>query len=330
VIRPTVNNSQAQSGRTCGLCSRGITGPSIALSCTHEFCSIHLSQYINKLVADGLPIDMKCPSNKCYRTIQPFEIKTILSSIDYERWETACFNAWSNDNMITCPNSRCNSRISMQTIAPPSDLGEIKECDDDGKLLNENTYRHFLQHRIRCRECHTNFCSNCKTTPYHKGFDCDEWVNYKGARKCRFCEEPLTEENSREVATGTPKTLADVCNEEDCVSRAEIACHKFLPCGCACGGVKDEKTCLPCLEHKLNVKEDFCAICYTEALGAAPCIQLGCNHVIHFACAKTKLTAGYTGARITFGFLDCTVCRAQMVHPSLTALLEPHLVEHII
>lgn len=63
---------------------------------------------------------------------------------------------------------------------------------------------------------------------------------------------------------------------------AKTACSKTHPCGHPCGGVKNEDHCLPCLhgcdKNATNLKQDaddMCMICFTEALSAAPAIQVG-------------------------------------------------------
>ena len=62
---------------------------------------------------------------------------------------------------------------------------------------------------------------------------------------------------------------------------AKIACSKTHPCGHPCGGVKNEEHCLPCLhgcdKNATTLKQDaddMCMICFTEALSAAPAIQV--------------------------------------------------------
>ena len=61
---------------------------------------------------------------------------------------------------------------------------------------------------------------------------------------------------------------------------AKTACNRILSCGHPCRGIKDEDSCLPCL-HRCGKEEtlkqdadDMCMICFTEALSAAPAIQV--------------------------------------------------------
>lgn len=56
----------------------------------------------------------------------------------------------------------------------------------------------------------------------------------------------------------------------------------MLECGHPCGGILDEDPCLPCLhrcrpsdqEALKQDADDMCMICFTEALSAAPAIQV--------------------------------------------------------
>lgn len=127
-------------------------------------------------------------------------------------------------------------------------------------------------------------------------------------------------------------TLLDVCNSAECLEKRSQSCAASLKCGHACGGVKNESIHLPCLKedcpaHKSDVNEDdYCNICYVEGLGAAPTIQLaGCGHCFHYACLASKVQRRWPSARITFGFLNCPLCKKELSHPSLKTVLAPML-----
>ncbi len=75
---------------------------------------------------------------------------------------------------------------------------------------------------------------------------------------------------------------------------------------------------------------DPCAICFDEAcmLGHAPVCQLECGHVFHAGCVAARVAAGFPGPHISFGFLDCALCRARIGpadHPVFAAALAPRL-----
>ena len=74
--------------------------------------------------------------------------------------------------------------------------------------------------------------------------------------------------------------------------------------------------------------DDVCVICFTDRLGAAPCIQvsskaigkaektlnfqLECGHLFHYNCLKTVLTNRWNGPRIQFRFMNCPLCNRQV------------------
>ena len=73
-------------------------------------------------------------------------------------------------------------------------------------------------------------------------------------------------------------------------AHAENACSKTLSCGHLCGGIKDEKACLPCLhrcrsddqELLKQDSDDMCMICFTEALSAAPAVLVCISTAVRF------------------------------------------------
>ncbi|XP_034938609.1 E3 ubiquitin-protein ligase MYCBP2-like isoform X2 [Chelonus insularis] len=135
---------------------------------------------------------------------------------------------------------------------------------------------------------------------------------------CRFCG---TTDNTGLLAIG------NVCSDHDCQEHAKNACSKIHNCGHICGGVRSEKTCLPCLHRCApgnDLKQDaddMCMICFTEALSCAPAIQLQCGHVFHLHCCRNVLSKRWVGPRITFGFSLCPICKVPMEHSTL----EEHL-----
>ncbi|XP_031781072.1 E3 ubiquitin-protein ligase MYCBP2 isoform X6 [Nasonia vitripennis] len=135
---------------------------------------------------------------------------------------------------------------------------------------------------------------------------------------CRFCG---TTGNTGLLAIG------NICSDHECQEHAKNACSKVHSCGHICGGVRDERPCLPCL-HRCNPTcdlkqdaDDMCMICFTEALSCAPAIQLQCGHVFHLHCCRTVLLKRWHGPRITFSFSLCPICKIPMENHNLAEQL---------
>ncbi|XP_029559556.1 E3 ubiquitin-protein ligase MYCBP2 isoform X1 [Salmo trutta] len=138
---------------------------------------------------------------------------------------------------------------------------------------------------------------------------------------CRFCGT----RNGTELSA-----MGSVCSDPDCQEYTKLACSKTQACGHLCGGVRNEKSCLPCL-HGCNKStgclkqdaDDMCMICFTEALSAAPSVQLDCSHVFHLQCTRRVLENRWLGPRITFGFMSCPICKNKINHSVIKDLLDP-------
>ncbi|CAB3259020.1 unnamed protein product [Arctia plantaginis] len=141
---------------------------------------------------------------------------------------------------------------------------------------------------------------------------------------CRFCG---TRGSSGLLAIG------NVCADQQCQEHGKEACPRVLSCGHLCGGVRNERACLPCL-HGCAVAndetaplrqdaDDMCMICFTDPLQAAPALQLKCGHVFHLHCCKKVLASKWNGPRITFSFSQCPICKEDMDHWTLEELLAP-------
>ena len=79
------------------------------------------------------------------------------------------------------------------------------------------------------------------------------------ANECRFCESPLTAANR--VPDPPSPALANVCTDELCQAAMNASCTRLLECGHACGGVRGEEACLPCLhgcDQAVHVDPEEC------------------------------------------------------------------------
>ncbi len=81
----------------------------------------------------------------------------------------------------------------------------------------------------------------------------------------------------------------EVCRSADCINLMNNSCEKVHPCGHFCCGFRGEKHCLPCLHPDCvaenpdatrgKIGDDYCSICYTEGLSAAPSVMTKCGHI---------------------------------------------------
>jgi E3 ubiquitin-protein ligase MYCBP2 len=133
-------------------------------------------------------------------------------------------------------------------------------------------------------------------------------------RKCRYCGDVMLEINSRSGI----RALEDICPKKECQEVSKSACSKMLPCGHSCKGFAGEKKCMPCLEEKCAAAnpelmgqkgEDYCPICYVEALDAAPCLRSACGHIFHYRCIAKRVEIRWLGPRILFNFCACPLCK---------------------
>ena len=115
----------------------------------------------------------------------------------------------------------------------------------DGKELSKPAQLHFSEFRVRCFNCHENFCTECKTAPYHLGYDCKQWDIQKQLEKCRFCQEMMTE---APLSPAVP-AFKHICRNEACIKLCDTICQKVNPCGHPCNGFKGEAKCMPCLHE---------------------------------------------------------------------------------
>ena len=117
--------------------------------------------------------------------------------------------------------------------------------------------------------------------------------------------------------------------QDDCIEARDGVCIKRLACGHACQGVKGETECLPCLNPQCAASDrkqdldDLCNVCSVYNLSAMPTVLLKCGHAFHFGCMQELLRHRWNGPRITFGFSQCPLCKADIEHPLLEPLTAP-------
>ena len=265
------------------------------LSCNHPICLNCLTKN-----AEHHFYEMKCKI--CGKEIEEEIKKDILGVKIYEELESKALKGIIG-NIVQCPNPKCKEKITFE----PGEI-DYNVKDEQNKKLSKRAAEDYATHRCRCGFCQINFCVNCLSIPYHLGKTCQEYKMHTFAKKCRFCDNEIKENN-----TGPDD---DVCNEEECIKRYSYSCKKILKCGHKCLGVLKEKKCPPCLDKNCpnykglfeQEKNDYCKICFTEGLGSAPIVELTCGHYVHYHCIKKRLEKKWIGPKITFNHCLCPVC----------------------
>ena len=222
----------------------------------------------------------------------------------------------SNANFIRCPNETCANVFERMEPSPRDSRGEgasLPKCAPDGQPLTVAQAKHMQENRFRCEACSTNFCASCKIMPYHAGATCRQAQAARSAAKCLFCKTQLPR----------GKDDGSCCNSEECKARLQTSCEIKLACGHKCLGTFGESQCPPCLECS-GQADDFCNICWTEELRAAPCIHLrskvpNITHPFHrVLCCQHLLSApphlplSATEAVFAISVLFCVVLSCAM------------------
>lgn len=105
-----------------------------------------------------------------------------------------------------------------------------KELGVDNRTLDPSAQLHYLHNRLRCPECSTNFCRSCAEIPYHSGFTCPDYIDYKTAKHCRFCSTALTQKTKNPDASNLEEAFQDVCNAPLCVEKISKSCTVVHEC----------------------------------------------------------------------------------------------------
>lgn len=319
---------------TCVVCQNQLDPESVFETneqCCHRVCK--------KCLRTGLlhptnPTSQQCPVPSCTRVVSMSCKRWALSADEIANIETRSVQTLlkSSGHYVECPSCHAAYEAVESTRGNNGTPREVKPVIVDGVELSPEHAAHRDAKRFLCPGCQVDFCRDCNVHPYHNGYLCEAWRAYQAAPKCRFCSEVITESEQLNVkGRGRSKKItAPVCSKSDCVMRAAASCGIQLKCKHWCCGIKSEKPCLGCLVDECPGNtakadgEDFCNICYTESLSAAPSIKLECGHLFHLGCVDTKISKRWSGQRIVFSYLDCPLCKVQMKHPSLAKRLTPH------
>ena len=316
----------------CELCHTLHTGEYVfVIDCDHRFCVSCVTPYIHKVLSDPSLLEVCCPMEGCDMILGQWILKQVMTEDQYDSFlkrsllsllqskQSKSTSSSSESCFFQCVNPDCH--MIMESI----DISQSKEWKSFPVAKQCK-----LQNRFRCRACSTEFCKQCKVSPFHEQHTCESFEEYQKARKCRYCLNPIRDD---------PQESDDildlmVCKDAECAQKKRFACPKRLDCTHLCCGVAGEPECLRCLhqdcvknqkeELKIDLMdgEDYCNICWIEGLNAAPCIELTCHHVFHYACLAKRIQARWDGNVISFGFLECPLCKRDIQHDALAGLLK--------
>jgi E3 ubiquitin-protein ligase MYCBP2 len=179
------------------------------------------------------------------------DLKDLGSHEQFGEFLDSCTQSYINrraqkNQFVRCPKCQVAFEVDLHTWATKqSNL--TKDAGLDNRPLSKEAQEHFVKNRFRCTSdaCGANFCKSCNAQPYHLGFTCEEYKEYKVSPKCRFCHVAVMKRHQIKVVLA--ETLKEVCDSEECRAKAELSCRARLPCGHPCGGIINEKEHLPCL-----------------------------------------------------------------------------------
>jgi hypothetical protein len=329
---PTVGRRLAEKVM-CGGCQKPFDLKDIVYleACEHQMCAMCLRKPATAAIAKRSLAALTCPmaGGKCKKAPTQAELKLVLNETEFAALELLSVRealTSSGLQVVACVNPKCDNMFEPMAFDAASFKANKKEKGADGKVVPEALQRHKAEHRLRCRECGSDWCQSCGVTPYHEARTCEQAAQFKAATHCRFCDEVVKKPMRSKHAV-----FASVCGSKDCMTRKSLSCTKALACGHACGGVRDEAPCLDqCLQCEpapagaLQTGDDYCAICQVEAIKSAPAVKLRCGHMFHYECVRRKVAPGWVSSRITFAFLECPLCAAHISHPALLKLTAPH------
>ncbi|CAD8076897.1 unnamed protein product [Paramecium primaurelia] len=250
--------------------------------CGHVMCKLCIHRLAQEKFVenDGKVL---CQEIGCISKITYFELKQILGLDKFNELDKKL--ALKNQNIVEC--IKCQSQFSFEKGNPNE---QVK--DQQGKNISGEALINYANNRFICKQCKTEQCKQCNAVPFHIGMTCQQYKTNQQANKCILCDFPCE---------------GKVCNQEDCQKRIQKLCQKTLDCGHNCNGVKGEE-CL-CLRCSKQEPDDYCNMCFTEALKSAPCIKTECGHIFHEECIMKKLDAKWNGPRIVFQYCTCPLCK---------------------
>jgi len=167
------------------------------LQCSHTACASCLHDAVVRATKEKKGLPLKC--TRCKEELQPSDLRTALYPHEFQAYNEALLQALitSDENMVKC--IKCPNVIEVVSSKNLKVPKKILERDSHGNPLTREAWKHYKQNRLRCTQCNTVFCGKCKDSPYHMGYSCEGWVEYKNSKQCRFCSMQITAKNEHKL-----------------------------------------------------------------------------------------------------------------------------------
>ena len=176
-------NSESE---TCQICLALLGENKFVVSCSHVFCKPCLEEFCNNKINSHHVGEKSiiCPSEKCGKPLNYYEIKDIVSRQLFEKYDqqiTELCNPKKDERQFLCPKCNC-----IMFIPPKDEISFVKcrgdNCDKTW-CTNEECMGDWKDHaNLSCQEYNEKFANKMDS---EKKFN--KLVEEKGWNKCPVC-----------------------------------------------------------------------------------------------------------------------------------------------
>lgn len=244
-----------------------------------------------------------------FRCAQKCDMDFCRCGVSPYHWGWSC-DGWQKFQQLTeqaCPVGSC--RWCQQPC-----MAKMRRCESLASSCcgsDEGTDLKRFPPALSCAEKERRACGK-------RHNECGHWCGgIRGEERCLPCLR-------RDCRKKASSPLSVLCGSCSTTAPWPLAVGTGASSSSSSGGrQQDRATHVP---GKLPEAEDWCPICWTESLGAAPAIRLSCGHVLHHHCAEAMVRKGSTGGRrLTFKSICCPLCQAIMQHPAINSMISQQL-----
>lgn len=203
----------------CGCCKKYITptdeksNNQIVLECCHFYHKDCMEKSARKQYLDNQQV--KCHGCGDLVATQALNVLFGAQFVDDLNEKLLRIQLMEENNMIECT---CGNLLEVE----PGKV-DYKQKDEEGKVISRQAAENMAKFRVRCNNCNRVFCSNCNAEPYHVGKTCEEFEEYRGADKCRFCLKEL-----KKIRKNCHPAFMAVCKDEECERLMQNCCTNQL------------------------------------------------------------------------------------------------------